>query len=317
MRKLYVHKRYYWPIWILCSLIGCHQEPLVPTSIIPPACRVSQLININENVRDTTNYAYNAFGQVEKSTYRQWVSGQLRTSLEQNFVYSADHYLITQIDRSTNRLENGTLVSENKGYLYEYSDVPKRIQTIRIYNNDSNETLGFREYTYEGERLKTYVESDGKKAVSRRFTYDGSGKLIQLDEPNARIRTTSLITNGRVTQKTYADSTITSYEYDSQGQLTRRVTNTSREQLQYTFSYDNKPYWTKTQLLLRGFPAHSLGDNSPIHNVITSGYQRSQDNRLVANQQLTYRHTYNKEGYSLGFGRSDGARQIIYYNNCP
>ena len=315
MRKFYLLKCYYSTILLLIGVTGCHQEPLVPTSAIPPSCRISQLINVNENTRDTTAYAYNTFGQVERSTFRRWVSGQLINNNEQNFFYSADHYLINQVDRNTTRSANGSLTKENRGYSFEYEDEPKRIRSVRIYNDTSNETYGFREYTYEGDKLKTYTETDPKKIFVRRYTYDGNGKLIQFEESNAG--TPAIITNGKIVQRIFADGTTISYEFDNQGQLTKQNAISINGQSIYTYSYDSKPYWNKTQLLLRGIPSPNLGDNAPVHNLLTYNYQQFQNGKLLSNQKLTYSHAYNKEGYSLGYGRSDGARQVTYYSNCP
>ncbi|RAI73221.1 hypothetical protein HMF3257_00160 [Spirosoma telluris] len=293
--------------------ISCHQDPLVPPSAIPTTCRIYQLININEGIRDTTTYYYNTFGLIEKSTYRKWENSQLSVNTEQSFVYTADYYLFSQVDRTTTRNASGNLTLQNKGYTYTYQD--GRIQQVAIIDNSSNAKLGFREYTYEGDKLKAYTESNGNKGLIRRYTFDGAGKLTGYEEPGSGVINT-ILTNGKIVQRTYSDSSSVQYQYDAEGQLLKQILTSPTGRSQYSYSYDNKPYWNKTQLRLRGIPYPDIGEHIQLHNLVASTYSRYQNNILTGEQKLIYAHTYNKDGYSQGYGRNDGVRQINYYSNC-
>ncbi len=313
MKKLYQKIGLYGVLVMISGAIGCHQEPLVPQSAIPITCRINQLITINEGVRDTTTYLYNAFGFIEKSTYRQWVNGQLANMTDRNLTYTADHYLFSQVDRTATLASNGALTQLNKGYIYTYQD--GRLQQVAIINNTSNAKIGFNVYAYDGDKLKTYTESDGNQKLIRRYTFDAAGKLIGYEEPNSII--SSSLDNGKIVKRTFLDSSVATYNYDSEGQLTQQTLTTAGSQSQYTYTYDTNLYWSKTQLRLRGIPSPDLGESVQIHNLKQFSFKRYQGNKSVGGQTFTYNHVYNKEGYSLGYGRSDGVRQVNYYSNCP
>ena len=310
MKKLYVMKCLCWLLFGFNGLVGCHQDPLLPDSAIPTTCRIYQLVNIDEGVRDTTLYAYNNFGLIDKTTYRRWANGQLVTKIDQDFTYTVDHYLLTQIDRTTTRTASGNLTQQNKGYTYAYKD--GRVDQVAIIDNSFGTKLGFRQYTYEGDKLRTYVETDGNTTLVKRYTFDGSGKLSAYEEPGV----TSTLSNGKIVKRVYSNGITTSYTYDTEGQLSTQVTTSSTGVLETNYSYDNRPYWNKTQLSLRGIPAPDLGEHVQQHNLFSYSYKQSQNGQITSQRSFSYKHDYNKVGYSQGFSRSDGARQITYYSNC-
>lgn len=301
--------------WILPLLIctGCHQEPVIPESAIPATCRINELITINEGARDTTTFLYTPFGLVEKSSYRQWINGQLVLSTDLLFSYSSDYYLVSQAEYTSTRTSDGNLTQVNKGYLYAYQN--GLVQEVIILDNTSNAKLGFREYTYEGDNLKTYTELNGAKALLKRYTFDGTGKLTNYEEPNSGV--TYSIANGKIRQRNFPDGSIATYDFDAEGQLTKQIVTAGTSQIQFAYTYDRNPYWTKTQLRFRGIPTPDLGDHLAVHNTLTYSQQQYQANKLISNLNFTYNHAYNKAGYSQGYGRSDGMRQINYYTNCP
>lgn len=313
MKQLYKRRLIHW-ILILCNgAIGCHQEPTIPQSAIPTICRIYQLITINESARDTTTYFYNKIGLVEKSTYRKWVNGQLFSKTDQNFIYTDGYYLFSQVDQTSTRAANGTLAQQNKGYSFTYQD--GLIQEIAINDNTTNAKLGYRNYTYENNQLKTYEERNAAKSLTKRYTFDAAGKLINYEEPNSNLLSAQIV-KGKIVGRFFRDSTLASYEYDNEGQLMSQTFTSSSGKSQYAYTYDSKPYWNKTQLLLRGIPSPDLGEHVQVHNLLTSTYRLYQNAQLTGEQKLTFNHAYTKEGYSLGYGRSDGVRQINYYSNC-
>jgi hypothetical protein len=311
MRKIYSLQCLSWFV-LLTAVIGCHQDPTIPASGIPGTCQIYRIANINEGINDTTTYAYNAFGHVEEITYRQWTKGTLTNNTRQNFTYSADHFLVSRIDQTTLYGANGSQTRDNKGYTYSYQD--GLVQQITINNALSGQTLGYNKYTYESSKVKTYVEANAQQQPVRSYTFDSGGKLTQVTDAGT---TTTVITNGKISLRTLANGTKIAYQFDGQGQLMGSDSTTSaNSQTKRTYLYDNSPYWNKTQLLFRGIPPLDLGGHSYIHNLTDATTTQTLAGRSVQNQSLTYRHTYTKAGYSLGYARNDGFQQRIVYTNC-
>lgn len=312
MKKTYTIKCLCWLLFGFYGIIGCHQEPIIPQSAIPPSCRLYQLVNINEGVRDTTVYVYNDFGLIAKITHRKWANGQSDTKIDQDFTYTADHYLLSQVNRTSSRAANGNLIQQAKGYNYTYKD--GHIEQMTIVDNASGTKLGFKLYTYEGDKLKSYEETDGNRTIIKRYTLDATGKLMNYEEPGSGVIAT--LTNGKIVKRLSPNGTTVTYTYDLKGQLTQQVISSGTGRVEYTYSYDSMPYWDKTQLRLRGIPSPDLGEHIQLNNQILYSSKRYQDEQLISEQSFSYKHDYNKNGYSRGYGRSDGARQINYYSNC-
>jgi YD repeat-containing protein len=291
------------------AVIGCHQEPTIPASGIPGTCQIFRVANVNKLVRDTTTYAYNSFGHVEEITYRQWRNDTLTNNTRQNFTYSADHFLVSRLDQTT-LYTGGSQTRDNKGYIYTYQD--GLIQQVVINNALSGQTIGYNKYTYEGGKVKTYVEANAQQQPVRSYTFDSSGKLTQVTEVGT---TTTVGTNGKVATRTLADGTKVGYEFDVQGQLTKDSTIAGSPQVTRRYEYDTNPYWNKTQLLFRGIPSLDLGGHSYVHNLTKTVVKQTLNGRTTP-ETLAYRHTYTKAGYSLGYARGDGFQQRIVYTNC-
>ncbi|QJW90787.1 hypothetical protein HNV11_16075 [Spirosoma taeanense] len=296
---------------LLAGAIGCHQEPIIPKSAIPGTCQIYRIAVVNEGIRDTTTYIYNGFGHVEEVTYRQWTNGIMTTNSRQNFTYSADHYLVSQVDQTTAYTAGGSSTRDSKGYIYTYQD--GLIQQVAIGNALSGQTLGYTKYTYENGKLKTYVETNAQQQPVRSYTFDGTGKLVQVNEAGT---TTAVVTNGKITKRILNNGTTIAYQFDNKGQLVSDSTALAGSQIMRTYSYDNYPYWNKTQLQFRGIPSPDLGGHTFVHNLIANTIVQTQNGRFVQNQKFEYRRTYTKTGYTLGYARSDGARQNIVYTNC-
>lgn len=311
MRKLYSPKYLSWLILMLNGVVGCHQDPAIPASAIPPTCQIYRVVNVDEGVRDTTTYSYTAFGHVEESTYRQWVNSLLTISTKQNFTYNADHYLILQVDQTTTFMPGGGRAQDNKAYTYTYQE--GRIQQVAINNALSGHPLGFKKYVFDNGNLKTYTETNAQNEAIRSYTFNQTGRITQLTEPGTML---AVVTDGKIRNRILQGGTTVTYEFDNQGQLTKETIISKANQTERTYAYDNAPYWNKTQLLLRGIPSLDLGGHTFAHNVASSTIKRTQNGRIVQDQKFEYQRTYTKAGYSLGYGRSDGARQNIVYANC-
>ena len=310
MRKIHPLRSLIGLALLLGGAIGCHQEPVIPVSGIPVTCQIYSIANVNEGVHDTTSYHYNSFGSIDERSFRQSINGQLTNSSRQKFVYSADHFLTTLTEQNLSYSSGNSQPQTNKLYTYLYQN--GQVQQVEIVDSRSGQPLGFKLYTYENEKLKTYVETNAQKIVIRSYLFDGSGKLTQLTEPGS----TLIVTNGKVTKRTLQDGTVIGYQFDNQGQLLSEITTTLTGQTERSYTYDNRPYWNKTQLLMRGIPVPDLGGHTFLHNISTSRLKQTQGGRTIQDQEVTYQYNYNKANYSLGYSRSDGVRQRISYTNC-
>lgn len=312
MREFYAKKYLFCFALLVIGAVGCHQEPVVPMSAIPPTCQIYRVANLNEGVRDTTTFQYNSFGSLTETNYRQWINGVLAASTVQKFTYSNDYYLTTQTDQTTIYSTGGNISNQtSKTYTYTYQD--GQIQQVAIINAQSGQPIGFRLYTYENSTIKTYVETDAQKKPIRIYTFDGRGKLTQFAEQGIGTDTPA---NGKITGKTLADGTKINFVFDSQGQLLSETSTTSTSQTVRTYSYDQKTYWNKTQLLQRGIPPLDLGGHTPVHNLVSSSVKQTLNGRIIQDQTFNYQLKYNDAGYVLGYARSDGAQQKIVYANC-
>ncbi len=311
MRKLYLPEYLSWFVFLLSGIAGCHQEPLIPASAIPQTCQIYRVENIDEGVRDTTTYSYTSFGHLEKTTYRQWVNNFLTVNTTQKFTYDENHFLTAQVDQATTYTSGGNRMQRNKAYTYTYQE--NQIRQITINDILSGQTLGYRKYSYENGKLKTYTETNAQNEAILTYTFDGTGRLTQFTGSGI---TSAVVTNGKIAKKTLQDGTTIIYEFDSQGQLIKETTTSDTAQTERTYTYDKAPYWDKTQLLLRGIPLLDLGGHTFIHNVTANKIRQTLNGRIIQEQEFNYQRTYTKAGYSLGYGRSDGARQNIVYANC-
>jgi hypothetical protein len=309
MRKFYSLQCLSW-FALLTAIISCHQDPTIPASGIPGTCQIYRIANVDKLVRDTTTYAYNAFGHVEEITYRQWRNDTLKANTRQNFTYSADHFLVSRIDQTTLYGANGSQTRDNKGYTYSYQD--GLVQQVTISNALSGQPLGYNKYTYESGKIKTYIEVNAQQQPARSYTFDSSGKLTQVTEVEA---ITTVVTNGKIRNRKLANGTQVDYYFDDQGQLLGDSTITGSPQVTRKYEYDSYPYWNKTQLLFRGVPSLDLGGHSYVHNLTKTTVKQTMNGRTTQ-EILAYRHTYTKAGYSLGYARGDGFQQRIVYTNC-
>lgn len=309
MRK---YATFRWLVWAFTGIYvstGCHQEPAVPQSAIPLTCRIDQTATVNETLRDTTSFVYNAFGSITESTYRQWWQDTLTVGLRRNYTYNADHYLTVRIDQHTRPRQTPDVQSST--YTYQNN----LVQQVVIKNDQTGQISGFLEYTYDGGKLRTYIERNGQQTELRRFTFDATGKLTDYREPSALLL--AQVAGGKVVLKLLKDSTRVASAFDDQGQLISETTTAGRTETKLTYRYDNEPNWDRTQLRLRGIPEVDRGGHAPVHNLLSLTIQQTVNGRVTQSRTLTYRNVYNSARYLLGYARSDGAQQRNSFVNCP
>lgn len=309
MRKIYTTNVLVWFVAWACVSVGCHQDPAIPKSAIPLTCQVYQIAAIEEDVRDTTTFAYDAFGSLTESYFRRWYRDTLTIRLRQSYSYNADHYLLVRVDQQ-DRLGSP---SEKRSYEYSYQDGLVRQVLIKSYLSPS-QTLGSLDYAYENGKLKTYTERNAQQTILRQYTFDASGKLTAYQEPDQL--TNAQVVNGKIVSKTFKNGTSVTSTFDSQGQLSSETTTLGTAETTTTYTYDNEPYWDKTQLRLRGVPVVDMGAHTNVHNLMSVQVKQTLNGR-ARSQTLTYRNAYNQARYLLGYARSDGAQQRTIYANCP
>ncbi|MBC7571349.1 MAG: hypothetical protein H7319_16695 [Spirosoma sp.] len=306
--------------WAILS--GCHQEPALPTSIVPFGCRVSQVDYIDTTSRSTYRYQYdlkgNRTGSADGSTTR---------------AYTLD----TTSGYVTSQDVNGAKLA------YQYDGTPKRISRI------AGGAVSYA-YTYEGEDLKTYVASENGRTITYVFT---GGKLTAVTGVPGE---TITVASGKISQRTDAAGNAITYTYTGD-KLTQTefISSTGRQVIAYT--YDTKSFYTNTGLFFLGFPriptaqpgaeiqpgpgldniggpvnlsipinssrdrigVDEIGGLVQINNYQTIGikqYAKGATETLTPERILRYTHQYNADGYSLGYSRTDGARARFYYTNC-
>ena len=301
---------------------GCHQEPTLPTSIVPFGCRVALVDYIDTTSRSTYRYQYDAAGNRVGST---------DGSTTRSFTLDNVGEYVTSQD------VNGTKLT------CQYDGTPKRISRI------TGGAVSYA-YTYEGNDLKTYVASENGRTVTYAFT---GGKLTAvMGVPGETIT----VVDGKISQRTDAAGNVIAYTYTGDKLKQTELTSAAGRQV-ITYAYDTKLFYTNTGLFFRGFPriptaqpgteiqpgpgldniggpvdlSHPLitsrdrigldeiGGPVQVNNYQTIGikqYAKGTTETLLSDRTLQYKHQYNADGYSLGYARTDGARARFYYTNC-
>lgn len=308
MKKIYEVKLLVLFVTGVCVSVGCHQEPAIPKSAIPLTCQIYQVASVEEGVHDTTTYAYDAFGSLTESRFRRWLNDTLNTRLQQTYSYNADHYLLVRVDQQE-RLARSI---ERRGYNYSYQD--GLVRQVVINNYGLSQIIGYLDYEYDNGKLKTYKESNGQKTLLRQYTFDAAGKLIDYQDPE--LLNSAQVTNGKIVSKLFKNGASVASAFDSQGQLISETTLAGTAETKVTYTYDNEPYWDKTQLRLRGIPVVDMGGHTNAHNLTSVAVQQTVNGRTIQSRTLTYRNVYNQARYLIGYARNDGAQQQTIYANC-
>ena len=123
------------------------------------------------------------------------------------------------------------------------------MQQVAINNTQSGQPIGFRRYTYESGKLKTYAETNAQNVALQTYTFDGAGKLVGYNE----LGVTATIDNGKNHEENTAkwcDNRLPVRH--GKGQLLSEVIATDSIQTVRTYSYDQKT-------LLEQKPSFSFG----------------------------------------------------------
>ena len=301
----------------LLLFFGCHQEPALPTTLIPPGCRLGLATYINENTSDSTAYLHDSFGYVLQSSATRKEKGRVVRQLVNTFSYTDDHYLSNRVDRLTISAANGQTNTSNGTFVYEYAGTPKRIQAIKRINTtgslDSPLTIT---YQYTGDQLTQYSEVDGNGTSSYQVVFGADGKLKGIQIPNNQ---EIEILNGLIS-KTISGKDTVRFTYDGQNQLVSQdfVYGATKERVIRELTYDGRQPTRTGELRLPGFPTNTVsGYGQAKSNVLTETIRRFRNGFLTETTPLRYTYSFNGEGYPTGYARTDGTRARFYYTNCP
>lgn len=277
---------------LLAALFGCHQDPIVPDSIIPAGCKIGMVETIDEITTSRKTNTYNAFGSLIKETYVAGTAGYVN-----DYTYDADRYLTGSKKTPT----TGTPTTET----YTYDD-QKRIRQV-LTNGSVTE-----QFDYLGDKLTTYTTKSSSGSSVSTYTFS-DGKLTAITIPNG---TVSVSNTGRTTSTTYTDGTVASIDYDTKGQLTRYGYTSPTYRFLLTITYDTRSSPDIASLRQRGWPALEFF-SEPQSNYANYTFQDYVSNTLTTNLKYTYTYDYNKQGFPTRQYRSDGYREKYYYTNCP
>ncbi|GAB3709454.1 hypothetical protein GCM10027592_45600 [Spirosoma flavus] len=286
----------------LIALVGCHENPALPDSIIPYQCRVARVEVIDTTFRSTTTYDYDQSGNLIKV---------VTPTGTRTYTYASDGYLTKLDDGSTS-------------LTYQYEGTPKRIKLI------SGGTQKYT-YVYEGDNLKTYTAQNSTGETT--YTYSGG----QLTDVKVTSGNTPKVQNGKIVQYTAVTGNSMTDVYNNLDQLTssESISSNGLDRSVSTYTYDDKLTYLYTGLFFRGFPKigqadrfgqpgpyfNQPGQNLAINNIITLNtktYRKAGTGwgDALTDKTLRYKQAYYQNRYSLGYDRSDGQRVRYVYSNC-
>ncbi len=282
----------------LFGLNSCHEEPNLPNSLIPYSCRVAKVELIDTTSRVVYTYEYDQSGNRTKSNDHRG---------ERTFTFDgAGEYVLSQ-------QVGGVPLT----YQYDGTGTSRRISRI------AGGSVSY-DYIYEGGSLKTYIVKENN--VTTTHAYSG-GKLSGVTVSTGE---TVTVQNGKITRRDDGKGNVSNFTYNSNNQLTQVETITTSERRVIAYSYDTKFTYQNSGLLLRGFPGSGAegqpgpgldepGGPVPINNyqtINTKVYRPASATAPVSDRTLRFNHDYYRNSYSLGYGRSDGARARYTYTNC-
>ncbi|MVM40688.1 hypothetical protein GO730_28395 [Spirosoma sp. HMF3257] len=144
-RNLYI-------LFVAIGLNSCYKEAVIPNSLLPAYCRISQISTINFNKQDSLDYQYDRLGNRTIERFNN--------AIKRVFKFDSNGLYIT-----SQQMDGVTLA-----YQYESLGTTKRISRI------SGGAFSY-VYTYEGDNIKTYVSTEPAGTRTYSFT---NGKLTGL-----------------------------------------------------------------------------------------------------------------------------------------
>lgn len=286
----------------LLLLAGCHKEPDLSGAQIPPACRIGLIEIFREGGNiSRQGYLYDNFGSLTQY-YEENQNGQ--RSLTQTYVYDTTHFVRTREDKTP----TGTV-----RYGYTYDATAKHITRIAPVQGAGNTY----EYDWEGERLKSLTIKGANGNVNELLTFQADGKLATRTRPQTTERFAVDPVSGYLTSYTHTNGIFETFTVNGAGNHVVKTYNEPAisKLTSSTYTYAASGYYADTQLRFRGIPDIQDGSGKP---GLLTGYVLNQfrNGMLTLTESVTFRYTYNNEGYALGYAASTGERAKFYYTNC-
>jgi RHS repeat-associated protein len=214
----------------------------------------NQLTGFTDPKGNGVGYGYDAKGNLNKITYADGSSQQFGVDAAGNIISSVNRRgsTIAYIYNPSGQLTKKQY-ADGSSVVYGYdargnvTSVIDATGTTTLQYDAANQLTGISypngrslQYTYnaDGQRTK-FVANDG---YTVNYSYDAVGRLKSLtDGAGQNIISYDYDSAGRLTKETNGNGTYTTYEYDSQSQLTRlinyQVNNTVNSRFEY--AYDN------------------------------------------------------------------------------
>ncbi|MFD1985439.1 RHS repeat-associated core domain-containing protein [Mesorhizobium newzealandense] len=203
---------------------------------------------------ETTNFTYNAAGQLtsstnpkaEKTSYHYDSSGNLTSVTNANNA-TASTYTYDIFDRVRTYTD-----SEGWTAAYDY-DAADRLTKI-TYPDGTADLYGYNRldlasYKDRQNRLWTYAYDANRRLTKitdpigsqTLFGYDGLDQLASLSDSNDNTTNWTYDVQSRLTQKTYADSSAVTYAYEDTTSRLKSVLDALGQTKQFSYFKDNRP----------------------------------------------------------------------------
>jgi RHS repeat-associated protein len=200
----------------------------------------------------TTSYTYNAAGQLasatnplgQTTTYQYNVSGDLISIINANTATAAS-FTYDAFDRVRTATDSEGWVAT---YDYDAADRVTKITypdgTARTYTYDRLDLASFQDrlgrvwtYTHDANRRLTKVVDP--LAQQMLFGYNGINELASLTDPSSNVTSWTYDVEGRLSQKTYADSSTVTYTYENTTSRLESALDALGQTKQYSYAEDD------------------------------------------------------------------------------
>lgn len=214
---------------------------------------VGNLIRNTDALGNTTRYVYDKNGNRIKEIDPRYYSIAGETA-NPKIVNTAPRIEYEYDD--LNRHIKTTVIDGTKITVLEYKVYDGRGNVIRKvdgerYNAASPISSIGEEYEYDvADRVVKYTSAAAvkynidnvQKEFTKRYTYDGSGRVLTEEDSDNNTIKYSYYLNGRVKEKLYPDLTKESYDYDLTGKVEITKTDRADNSTKYYNTIFNKPY---------------------------------------------------------------------------
>jgi len=200
----------------------------------------------------TTNYTYNTAGQLKTVTdpLNEVTTANYNATGDLLNIVNANN--LTQASYTYDAYDRVATVTDSEGWVVTYSyDAADRVTKVsypdgtsesRAYTNLDLTSVTDRigrvwAYVYDADRRLMKVTDPAGQATL--FGYNGIGEVTSRQDPKGNITRWAYDVEGRLTQKTYADTTTLTYAYETTTSRLHSTTDALSQVKQYSYAQDN------------------------------------------------------------------------------